>query len=171
MQRDGHSKWSRQRENLNLEWFGHRLRDARLEAELDQKMLLNLLNNDLADKGYPAVHIDTYRSWEHIGSPKERLRGKSYPHPAAYEILANALQVTTYWLFMGGVGGRIERYRKNMGERMLGIAVEQRQAIKAEDRKVAEFMGDMRELAVKLSTVERHALHDLIKIRLRELKK
>lgn len=165
------TKWTRQREGLNLEFFGHRLRDARLESRLDQKMLLSILNNGLLKSGLPLVHIDTYRSWEYIGTPKEKPKGKAYPHPSAYEILAGALQVTTYWLFLGSVGGRIERYRKNLGDRVLGVVVEQRRAVRAEDRKLSAFMDDMREFASKISVAERTAMHEFIKVRLSELKK
>lgn len=122
--------------------FGGRLRDARKEAGYSATRMVELLNQYLVPQGLARVHINTYYSWERIGTPGEIKSGKRYPHPHAYRIIVNQLGITGHWLWYGDMGGRVVRRRADLptssGE--IQIAEEQIGSVRTiEDELYREF--------------------------------
>ncbi len=110
--------------------FGGRLRAARKETGMKGNHVCKILNGYLQAQGLKPVNIDTFRSWENIGTPKEKVSGKSYPHPKVYNLLGDLYGITGYWLFLGGP---VERYRKNVNlPGSTDYSLEQRKAITTE---------------------------------------
>lgn len=147
----------------NLETFGGRLRAARMEVGLKAPHVCNILNGYLKAQGLSPVNINTFYSWEHIGTPKEVLKGKSYPHPSIYNIFASIYGVTGYWLFFGSMGGQVERYRQNM--RMPGTidpAMEQRKALKPEERVHSRIELLFRKVLWESNTKQKRAIELLL---------
>ena len=69
------------------------------------------LNAHFEESGVTAVNIDTFRSWEKIGTPAETAKGRSYPHPIAYPYLCRLYGVSEQWLFYGDMGGKVSKGR------------------------------------------------------------
>lgn len=119
--------------------LGSRLREARREAGLSADWMVRFLNGYLVSAGMKPVGIQTYYSWERIGTPRER-PGKSYPHPLIYKLVLIPLGVTGYWLFNGDMGGKIVKYRKDLPQlEKINYGIEQKSGVTLPDRLRIEF--------------------------------
>ena len=97
--------------NVPTTSFGERLKQARAEAGMFATDASKKLNAHFEESGVTAVNIDTFRSWEKIGTPAETAKGRSYPHPIAYPYLCRLYGVSEQWLLCGEMGGRISKSR------------------------------------------------------------
>ncbi|PHR86006.1 MAG: hypothetical protein COA78_38430 [Blastopirellula sp.] len=146
--------------NNDLNTFGGRLRDAREEAGLQGTHVCNILNGYLQASGLAPVHIDTFRSWDTIGTNKEKLKDKSYPHPNVYNVLGTIYGVTGYWLFLGG---KVERYRKNVtSPASIDYELEQRSALTPEAKEYQRVEIKFRKLLWGVSAKQKQAIERLI---------
>lgn len=156
-------KYADKSSSNDLNSFGGRLKDAREEAGLKGTGACKIVNSYLKAKGLDPVHIDTFRSWENIGTPKEKKKGKSYPHPAVYTMLASLYGVTGYWLFQGGMGGQVAQHRNAANNpRSTDIQIEQRKAITPESRAHQRIELKFRRLFWKSTTKQKRAIELLL---------
>ena len=147
----------------DLNSFGGRLRDAREETGMTGSHVCGILNGYLQAQGLKPVNINTFLSWERIGTPKELVSGKSYPHPITYTMLGNVYGVTGYWIFLGGMDGQIQRYRKKVnlpGE--TSFAMEQSKAITSRAFGHNRIEVKFRKLLNGASDRQKRAIEDLI---------
>ena len=154
------SKNAKQKSKNDLNAFGGRLRDAREETGMTGSLVCGILNGYLQSQDLKPVNINTFMSWERIGTPKELVSGKSYPHPAAYNMLGDLYGVTGYWLFLGG---DVERYRKNVTiPASTDFNLEQRKAITTEALGHRRVEIKFRRLLIGASARQKRAIENLI---------
>ncbi len=154
------SKSAKQKSLNDLNSFGGRLRDAREEAGLLGTQVWKILNGYLQAQNLKPVNINTFMSWERIGTPKEIVSGKSYPHPSVYPALGNIYGVTGYWLF---IGGDMERYRKNVNTpTSTDYSLEQRKALTTEALGHRRVEIKFRKLLIGASDRQKRAIENLI---------
>lgn len=141
---------------ISISGFGSRLREARKEKGFSAQWMCNYLNGYLVSAGYPAVALNTYYSWEYIGSAREVLHGRSLPHPLVYKLLTIPLGITGYWLFFGDLDGRIVKRRDRLPA---GVSLEQVAGVGEPDPLRQEF----NRVAGQLNAQQRQALLVLLK--------
>lgn len=139
--------------------FGTRLRQARKEAGLTVKWMVDFLNGYFVSAGGRPIGVQTYYSWERIGTPRE-VSGKAYPHPSIYKLILIPLGVTGYWLFNGDMGGRIVKSREDLPT-LEGIdyGIEQKHAIQTGDKLRIEF----NRVVGKMNTHQKRGLLELLR--------
>jgi hypothetical protein len=143
----------------DLDSFGGRLGDARKEAGMTGIHACNNLNGYLLELSLGAVNINTFRSWERIGTSRE-MTGKSYPHPNVYAVLSELYGVTGYWLFFGG---DVERYRVNINTpASTNIALEQRKALSTEAHGHRRIEIQFRKMLLSATNSQKRAIELLI---------
>ncbi len=143
----------------NLLSFGGRLRDARKQARLSAAWMTDYLNGYLIARQLKTIDVQTYYSWERIGTAREK-SGRRYPHPELYRVMLYPLGVTGYWLFYGSEGGTVIRHRKDIGQLgSLTVAAEQKAAVSQND----ELRKEFNRVADKLTPATRSALLQLLK--------
>ncbi len=156
------SEITRKGSNADLNSFGGRLRDARKETGMSGKQVCAILNGYLKAKGLKPVNINTFRSWEGIGTPKE-ISGKSYPHPCTYNMLGDLYGITGYWLFLGGMGGQIQRYKDKVSTPgNTDYNMEQRKAITTKALGYKRVELKFRDLLIGATNKQTRAIENLI---------
>jgi len=143
----------------DLMTFGGRLRDARKEAKVSAAWMVEHLNKHLVPAGLARVHINTYYSWEKIGTPGELKSGKRYPHPMAYKIMLDPLGITGYWLWYGDMGGRVIRRRKDLPQEHQ-IADEQIGSIREIEE---ELYREFKRVAASATNAQKTAILNLLR--------
>lgn len=141
---------------ITIAGFGGRLRDARRAKGVSAKWMCGFINGYMCSLGYQPVTVKTYYSWEYIGTSREEMKGRSWPHPMVYRLISLALGITLYWLIYGDMGGRIRRESSALPASQ---QVEQIAAITGQDaltREVDRVKG-------RLTSAQQAALVNLLK--------
>lgn len=148
----------------DLSCFGGRLRAARKELDISAQRVSMILNSYLRSRGLATVSLNTFYSWEHIGTSKELAKGKSYPHPVCYDFFSSLYGVNAEWLFYGGMGGQIMRYRKDTPVPKSRIKnKEQREAYAESMRIMSEAENEFRLVFENASLIQKKALIRLLR--------
>jgi hypothetical protein len=75
-----------------IKGFGSALRSARKRRRLSGKWMVHLINGYLVPQGIHPISLNTYYSWEKIGTPLEH-GGRGYPHPSLYRLFSIVLDI------------------------------------------------------------------------------
>lgn len=124
----------------SAEGFGLRLRSARIAKNISGQWMVDYINGYMIPQDYPPLSLNTYYSWEKIGTPNENKRGRRWPHVMELKIILIPLGVTGYWLFNGDMDGRIVRDRADLPElKNINYGLEQTIAIQAAEPLMTEI--------------------------------
>lgn len=124
----------------SVEGAGPRLRSARKAKNFSGQWMVDYINGYMVPQGYPPLTLNTYYSWEYIGTNRENKRGRRWPHMLEYKIMLIPLGITGYWLFNGDMEGRIVRDRENLPAlEAINYGMEQMYAIRQGDKLLQEI--------------------------------
>ena len=119
----------------SVEGAGPRLRSARRAKSLSGRWMVDYINGYMVPQGYPELSLNTYYSWEKIGTSRENKRGRRWPHMKEIKIMLIPLGITGYWLFNGDMDGRIVRDRSDIPSlEDIDYGMEQLYAVRSGDK-------------------------------------
>ena len=120
--------------------LGPRLKSARKAKKISARWMVNFLNGYMVSAGYPELSLNTWYSWEKIGTPQENKRGRRWPHMREIKLMLIPLGITGYWLFNGDMDGRIVRERADLPDlSAINYGMEQWASLREVDKLRWEF--------------------------------
>lgn len=141
--------------------LGPRLRSARKAKRLSARWIVNFLNGYMVSDGYPELSLNTYYSWEKIGTHQENKRGRRWPHIKEIKAMLIPLGITGYWLVNGDMDGKIVKDRADLPDlQTINYGMEQWAAIQSGDK----LRWELNRITSNMTDAQRNALYNFARL-------